>query len=70
MVECEYPTYRLIVFAKNRFNRYMVECESIRQSDVDRKGTVLIDTWWNVNLVSTTVQSQHSRFNRYMVECE
>ena len=27
MVECEYPTYRLIVFAKNRFNRYMVECE-------------------------------------------
>ena len=49
MVECEYPTYRLIVFAKNRFNRYMVECESILTAQQLSEILVLIDTWWNVN---------------------
>ena len=32
---------------------------------------VLIDTWWNVNLlISNTNKTIVKSFNRYMVECE
>ena len=32
---------------------------------------VLIDTWWNVNLLNLrTLPETDIRFNRYMVECE
>mgnify|MGYP006902656107 CR=1 FL=1 len=33
-------------------------------------GTVLIDTWWNVNYVSFQLYLPRIGFNRYMVECE
>ena len=34
-------------------------------------GSVLIDTWWNVNDSSTQdTKNSGGRFNRYMVECE
>ena len=33
--------------------------------------TVLIDTWWNVNIRETdTIYRRTDGFNRYMVECE
>ena len=32
------------------FNRYMVECESVKKIRIFRIKIVLIDTWWNVNL--------------------
>ena len=32
--------------------------------------TVLIDTWWNVNISAKDVVNNAIRFNRYMVECE
>ena len=35
-----------------RFNRYMVECESVDSSINAPFSLVLIDTWWNVNLHS------------------
>ena len=35
----------------DRFNRYMVECESIRTGSENDVNDVLIDTWWNVNQV-------------------
>ena len=31
---------------------------------------VLIDTWWNVNTIYSTVSLFIISFNRYMVECE
>ena len=31
------------------FNRYMVECEYLIGGNLMGAGTVLIDTWWNVN---------------------
>ena len=33
----------------NRFNRYMVECESFINHFLQVFQLVLIDTWWNVN---------------------
>ena len=42
------------------FNRYMVECEFTVIIIVINRLVFLIDTWWNVNLVSTMVQLQHS----------
>ena len=35
-----------------------------------KSGTVLIDTWWNVNSKCFASYSGGSGFNRYMVECE
>ena len=35
-----------------RFNRYMVECESVHLLTEAKAAGVLIDTWWNVNLYS------------------
>ena len=33
--------------------------------------SVLIDTWWNVNVVPGSLYNKsYDRFNRYMVECE
>ena len=32
------------------FNRYMVECESLSNFNNNLFITVLIDTWWNVNV--------------------
>ena len=32
------------------FNRYMVECECHLKKRYRRRGRVLIDTWWNVNM--------------------
>ena len=40
-----------------RFNRYMVECESVHLlSEAKAKG-VLIDTWWNVNFTTNNIRS-------------
>ncbi len=54
-----------------RFNRYMVECEYYNVSCANLYKWVLIDTWWNVNLLYLrTLPESDTRFNRYMVECE
>ena len=42
-----------------------------RTMPVFRLCVVLIDTWWNVNLLYLrTLPESDTRFNRYMVECE
>ncbi len=38
-----------------RFNRYMVECESEFVDQLAEIVCVLIDTWWNVNYLSSEV---------------
>ena len=52
------------------FNRYMVECESIYHMSIFSDDKVLIDTWWNVNLIHLRFKICPASFNRYMVECE
>ena len=47
---------------ENGFNRYMVECELFRNIALLCMINVLIDTWWNVNLVSIMAQLLHSQF--------
>ncbi len=55
MVECE-STFLLISLILYRgFNRYMVECELITYPSFSILYTVLIDTWWNVNLMKSAV---------------
>ena len=47
---------------QNSFNRYMVECESVH---IKRKRdwlVVLIDTWWNVNMIILVVPISASGF--------
>ena len=44
------------------FNRYMVECESIKMSADPTNKLVLIDTWWNVNKLSIHSISRKSKF--------
>ena len=50
MVECELHQPVLFYTQRQRFNRYMVECESNVETSSLRVKRVLIDTWWNVNL--------------------
>ena len=52
MVECEYGTYYAGVPALRGFNRYMVECECMRLICSRLVTLVLIDTWWNVNILT------------------
>ena len=49
----------------------MVECESRRLTKYIYTGHVLIDTWWNVNVIMQgQLLVKLPGFNRYMVECE
>ena len=49
----------------------MVECECWKCSKSHNHEWVLIDTWWNVNQISSPFFTSNSySFNRYMVECE
>ena len=49
----------------------MVECEYVYTRFVNRSSGVLIDTWWNVNILTPqSFGEEQLSFNRYMVECE
>ena len=61
----------ILIFDGQSFNRYMVECEYVIIDEMEFADGVLIDTWWNVNLLDLrTLPEAEIRFNRYMVECE
>ncbi len=61
----------MILCENHSFNRYMVECEFAQTMGTDYYPAVLIDTWWNVNVLNLTdVTNADKSFNRYMVECE
>ena len=51
MVECESATKNNQSETNTRFNRYMVECECIYSKGFSKAVYVLIDTWWNVNIL-------------------
>ena len=71
MVECKYKCCIWDQLILRRFNRYMVECKWICEESRIRRNTVLIDTWWNVNLFNPRTWSGVAcGFNRYMVECK
>ncbi len=38
------------LFNSGGFNRYMVECECVTRGILSFLMSVLIDTWWNVNV--------------------
>ncbi len=40
-----------VTTAVTSFNRYMVECEFWKYLRYWEESQVLIDTWWNVNLI-------------------
>ena len=50
MVECEYKSQKFWKENGFGFNRYMVECELLMPESIVPTLTVLIDTWWNVNI--------------------
>ena len=52
MVECELNTLTSTLYPVPGFNRYMVECEYFIHDEDCNIFTVLIDTWWNVNIKS------------------
>ena len=52
MVECEFAYNIGTIAGLTSFNRYMVECESFEYYINSFCFTVLIDTWWNVNIVA------------------
>ena len=71
MVECECCSAVQTTNDDVSFNRYMVECEWNQVVPDEYLIAVLIDTWWNVNIIN--LQATGLRiygFNRYMVECE
>ena len=70
MVECEYGLLSAGATDDDCFNRYMVECEFRSIIITLNTRLVLIDTWWNVNLIAYSGESKSMSFNRYMVECE
>ena len=49
MVECELWQTLNLKKQPQGFNRYMVECECIKNGGTITDTQVLIDTWWNVN---------------------
>ena len=52
MVECKYSCFYLSFILAISFNRYMVECKFIGTCVSVPYLGVLIDTWWNVNLIA------------------
>ena len=53
-----------------RFNRYIVECKCKDSFTVCLFREDLIDTQWNVNIVTFAFFELVFRFNRYIVECK
>ena len=45
-----------------RFNRYMVECEYSLSNISFALSLVLIDTWWNVNMILSILKMGKLRF--------
>ena len=62
MVECEYFSVVSVSEVVVCFNRYMVECESSTAMLSEFVNCVLIDTWWNVNKLSTRSISRRFGF--------
>ena len=58
MVECELNSGTDTTTKSYSFNRYMVECEFNFSGKMAQMSTVLIDTWWNVNVAYTA--SRHT----------
>ena len=52
MVECEFFSHEQLSKRRKGFNRYMVECEYFIHHKDSYILFVLIDTWWNVNLIN------------------
>ena len=46
---CVMKLYSILIIS---FNRYMVECEYVVIKTSDKRSPVLIDTWWNVNILT------------------
>ena len=44
------------------FNRYMVECESSTGTVFHSVNSVLIDTWWNVNVERSETYAFQTQF--------
>ena len=62
MVECEFVEFTNITRSRYSFNRYMVECESNSVAVTYSSLIVLIDTWWNVNLIRAYVSMRKAQF--------
>ena len=60
MVECEYQSRFHLMCKVFGFNRYMVECEFGYEYFIYADTDVLIDTWWNVNMLPLCVSSKVS----------
>ena len=58
MVECESYQIGNALCRGISFNRYMVECELGKRTQLDNVHLVLIDTWWNVNILISAQQMQ------------
>ena len=54
MVECEFFPVLAETANQKGFNRYMVECEFNLPPFQNPHDRVLIDTWWNVNVLPKT----------------
>ena len=57
MVECEFGSYANLRTIRHGFNRYMVECELLWAHQYNKRVSVLIDTWWNVNSTRARARS-------------
>ena len=44
------------------FNRYMVECECLKMQNYLLLHLVLIDTWWNVNIIEGKMRENGIKF--------
>ena len=65
MVECEYCILDVVNSYFESFNRYMVECEYQRLTEIENRGMVLIDTWWNVNYLMMQLRKA---FNSVLID--
>ena len=62
MVECELWQTLNLKKQPQGFNRYMVECECIKNGGTITDTQVLIDTWWNVNYYQHLLVSKMVEF--------
>ena len=58
------------IYLGDGFNRNIVECKDSIALTVKKDGVVLIETLWNVKLISPSILNAASRFNRNIVECK
>ena len=70
IMECKYCFREIFQVGPMRINRYIMECKYAHPCFLVLFEAELIDTLWNVNSISMSLNFWISGINRYIMECK